>query len=326
MARVLSIEDLHTNLKTPDGTIPLLNGVNLSINAGEIVGLVGESGSGKSMTARAIMRLLPAVAQITQGRVLLNDTLDLTTATPESLLNIRGSSISMVFQDPMTYLNPLLKNADQIAEPIMIHLGYERIKAYDRALDLLLSVGIGDAARIGNEYPHQLSGGMRQRVMIAIALACNPRLLIADEPFTALDLSIQAQLINLLKAKQQELRFAILLITHDLALTAEICDRLYIMYAGEIVEAGDVFEVYDSPKHPYTKALLDCARLHESADRKTVPFIAGSVPSFVDPPSGCRFHPRCPKRFAPCNSDIPELFYPTGAKDSWVRCWLYESQ
>ena len=240
--RVLSVEDLHTNLKTPDGIIPLLNGVNLSINEGEIVGLVGESGCGKSMTARAIMRLLPAPAQITQGRVLLDETLDLTTASPESLQEIRGSSISMVFQDPMTYLNPLLKNAYQISEPIMIHLGYERIEAHERALGLLSSVGIGDAERIGNEYPHQLSGGMRQRVMMAIALSCNPRLLIADEPFTALDLSVQAQLVNLLRTKQQELQFATLLITHDLALTAEICDRLYIMYSGAIVEAGDVVE------------------------------------------------------------------------------------
>lgn len=323
--RVLSVKNLHTNLKTPDGTIPLLNGVNLSINEGEIVGLVGESGCGKSMTARAIMGLLPALAQITQGTVLLNDTLELTTAPPEALLNIRGKSISMVFQDPMTYLNPLLKNAVQISEPIMIHLGYDRVKAHERALDLLSSVGIGDAERIGNEYPHQLSGGMRQRVMMAIALSCNPRLLIADEPFTALDLSVQAQLVNLLKTQQQELRFATLLITHDLALTAEICDRLYIMYAGEIVEAGDVFDLYDAPKHPYTKALLDCARLHERADRKTVPFIAGSVPSFVDPPLGCRFHPRCPKRFSPCNEDSPERFY-SDAVDSWVRCWLYERQ
>ena len=324
--RVLSIEDLHTNLRTPDGTIPLLNGVNLSINEGEIVGLVGESGCGKSMTARAIMRLLPASAQITKGTILLNETMDLTAATPESLLNIRGSSIAMVFQDPMTYLNPLLKNADQIAEPIMIHLGYRRIKAHERAIDLLSSVGIADAERIGNEYPHQLSGGMRQRVMIAIALACNPRLLIADEPFTALDLSVQAQLINLLKTKQQELKFATLLITHDLALTAEICDRLYIMYAGEIVEAGDIFELYDAPKHPYTKALLDCARLHESADRQAVPFIAGTVPSFLHPPQGCRFHPRCPMRFAPCNKDEPELSFSSTTTDSWVRCWLYESQ
>ena len=322
--RVLEIEDLHTNLKTPAGTIALLNGVNLTISEGEIVGLVGESGCGKTMTARAIMRLLPASARITRGKVILNGTLDLTTASSEVLLNIRGSSISMVFQDPMTYLNPLLKNAAQISEPIIIHLGYDRSTAHQKALDLLSSVGIGDAERIGSEYPHQLSGGMRQRVMMAIALACNPRLLIADEPFTALDLSVQAQLVNLLKSKQQELRFATLLITHDLALTAEICDRLYIMYAGEIVEAGDVYELYDAPKHPYTKALLDCARIHEVADRTTVPFIAGTVPSFIEPPQGCRFHPRCPKRFSRCSEDNPVQFYSANPEDSWVRCWLYE--
>lgn len=292
--------------------------VDLRIEAGEIVGLVGESSSGKTMTALSILRLLPPGAEIVGGDVLL-DGQELTSASEKEMDRVRGGQVSMVFQDPMSFLNPTMKVGSQISESLVLHRGLGGKASWEEAIELLGSVGIGDAARVARGYPHQLSGGMRQRVLMAIALAGRPKLLIADEPFTAVDVSVQDQLMRLLQQKQEEFGFSVLLITHDLAVTAELCDRIYVMYAGRIVETGSVYEIYDDPKHPYTEALIEAARISEDRD---IPFIPGAVPSLLDPPVGCRFHPRCPQVFEPCDKRNPPAI--AVGDDRWARCLLYE--
>ena len=316
---LLETKNLRTYFHVDEGVVKAVDGVSLVINEGEIVGLVGESGCGKSTTAFSIVRLLPDEAEA-GGKVLFKGT-DLLKEPEEYLNKLRGKEVSMVFQDPITFLNPVMKIKQQVAEPLILHRGLKKREAEQKSIDILRAMGLGDAPGLAESYPHQLSGGMRQRVLLAIALACGPSLLIADEPFTALDVSIQDQLIQLLKQKQAELKFSCLLITHDLGVTAEMCDTIYVMYAGEVVEAADLSSIYNNPKHPYTKALIDSAKLG-SSESDELPHIPGDVPSMLDPPAGCRFHPRCPYAFEPCYTKQPIRTQVNNTH--WVRCWLNE--
>ena len=319
---VLDVQGLRVEIQTEEGPIIPVDGVSLTVNPGEVVGLVGESGCGKSLTALAILGLLPQEAKIIGGRVVVGGELDLVAASDGIRDSVRGDVIAAVFQDPMSFLNPVIKIGRQIAEVLRVHEGSTRATAQRDAVDILASVGISDAARVASEYAHQLSGGMRQRVLIAMALACTPRLLIADEPFTALDVATEDRLIALLKEKKAELDLSILLITHDLGVAAEMCDRLYVMYAGAIVETGEIVGMYENAKHPYSQALIDCAQMYEHGEENDIPYIPGVVPSFFDVSPGCRFYPRCPKRMDICRDQFPGIT-PTG-EDAWVKCWQYE--
>lgn len=317
---LLDVRDLETRLYLEEGVATPVDRVSLFVESAEAVALVGESGSGKSLTARSILGLLPREARVVGGRVLF-DGIDLLTAPDAVMDQIRGGDLSTVFQDPLTFLNPVMRVGDQVAESLLVH-GKHKSKRAARAsaVDLLDEVGIGDSAHVARGYPHQLSGGMRQRVLLAIALASRPRLLIADEPFTALDLSTQEQLIELIRARQRELGFSVMLITHDWSVTARLCDRLYVMYAGRIIETGRMTDVASDPKHPYTRGLIQAVRLVDSS-KSDFSYIPGSVPSLLDPPSGCRFHPRCPMKFEPCAELEPdELIIGEQAR---VRCWLH---
>ncbi len=319
MSELLSVEGLTTNLYTDVGVVHAVDEVSLRVGPGEAVALVGESGCGKSMTALSMMRLAPPAARIEAGRIRLNgrDLLDLSSG---EMRRVRGREMGMVFQDPMTFLNPLIRIGDQVLEAIRLHLPVRGRAAWAMAVEALDRVRIPDPERVMEYYPHQLSGGMRQRVLIATAIACRPSLLICDEPTTALDVTIQAQIMDLLRSLRQELGSAILLITHDLGLVAEYCDRVYVMYAGRVVEEASVFDVFARPRHPYTRALLrSTLRLDQRSDGFHT--IAGQPPNLVHPPSGCRFHPRCPEAFDRCRVDEPDLYGEAGAR---ARCLLHE--
>lgn len=299
---VLEVEGLKTWFHTEAGVVKAVNDVTLSIAEGETVAIVGESGSGKSVTALTIMRLLDRTSgridggRIEGGRITLrsreSDAIDLATASAAEMARIRGRDVAMIFQDPMSSLNPVFPIGEQIAEPIRIHRRASRESARKMAVDLLRDVGMTDPERRANDYPHQLSGGMRQRAMIAIALACDPGLLIADEPTTALDVTIQAQIIALLKEMQRKRRMAMIFVTHDLKLVEEIADQVAVMYAGQIVEHGPASAVISQPRHPYTKALLACSP-HGAGYGARLARIAGSLPNPLDPPKNCGFEPRC---------------------------------
>ena len=296
---VLRIEDLRTYFHTDAGVVRAVNGVTLSVAEGETLAIVGESGSGKSVTGLTIMRLLARTPGRIEGgsirfRARNGKVVNLLDLSEDRMAELRGRDIAMIFQDPMSSLNPVFSVGDQIAESIRIHHRATRQEARARAIDLLRQVGITDPESRVDAYPHQLSGGMRQRVMIAIALACDPKLLIADEPTTALDVTIQAQIIALLKALQRERNMAMIFVTHDLKLVEEIADQVAVMYASQIVEQGPTTEILARPRHPYTRALLDCTP-HGARYRRLSP-IPGSLPNPIAPPQGCRFHPRC--RFA----------------------------
>jgi oligopeptide/dipeptide ABC transporter ATP-binding protein len=303
---LLQLDGLKTYFKTRGGDVRAVDGVDLDILPGETVGLVGESGSGKSVTARSILRLLAtpparyAGGSITfQGRNLLD--------LPEpEMRKLRGSKIAMIFQDPMTFLNPVYTAGEQVAEAIRLHQGKSKAEAREQAVTLFRTVGIPNAEERYDAYPHQLSGGMRQRIMIAIALSSRPALLIADEPTTALDVTIQAQILELLRSLQREFGMSILLITHDLGVVAEMCERVAVMYAGRIVEQAPVETLFANPQHPYTIGLMNAiprADLEGSAPQP----IDGSPPDMANPPSGCRFHPRCPHRQEICFTVDPAL-------------------
>ncbi len=289
-----------------------VDGVSLAIGVGETLALVGESGSGKSVTALSVLRLLPRrVGCIVAGRILL-DGADLVSLPEKSMRHVRGGAIGMVFQEPMTSLNPLLRVGEQVAEPLRIHRRLSRAEARTEAQKILRAVGLPEPERQARRYPHELSGGQRQRVMIAAALACRPRLLIADEPTTALDVTIQAQILDLLVSLQRELGMAMLFITHNLGIVAGLAHRLAVMYAGRIVEEGTVAAVFAHPRHPYTEGLLACQpRLGEAhrqrAAGQPLPAIAGSVPSLRDLPRGCSFAPRCPRATPACAVAAPPL-------------------
>jgi len=316
---VLEIKDLHVQFRVHGGVVRAVRGLNLTIPAGRTVGLVGESGCGKSVSALTIMRLLEKNATVARGEIRFRGK-DLLTLPEPAMQQVRGNDISMIFQEPMTALNPVFSVGDQIAESVEIHQLADSSDARKRAITLLQMVGIADAKRLAKEYPHELSGGMRQRVMIAMALACDPELLIADEPTTALDVTIQAQILELMRDLKARTGAAILLITHDLGVVAEMCDDVAVMYGGRIVEHAPTRELYSNPKHPYTVGLLESiTHLHHKQDLLHV--IRGHVPTPLTIPPGCSFHPRCPNRFEPCDRYLPSLA--DIAPDHQVSCFLY---
>lgn len=303
--KVLDVRDLTVEFKSDKDIIHAVNGVNLSINKGETLGLVGETGAGKTTTALAIMGIIPTPpGKIVSGEIKFSTHGDLLKKKKREMRQIRGSEISMIFQDPMTSLNPAMTVGDQIAEMVKLHSAATSKQAEKKAKEMLELVGI-PGERSG-EYPHQFSGGMKQRVMIAIALACNPQLLIADEPTTALDVTIQAQVLELMNDLKRNIDTAILLITHDLGVVAETCEKVAIMYAGEIVETGTVDEVFEDPKHPYTIGLVQ-AIPDISETRERLYTIQGSMADPADLPSGCRFHPRCPDSRERCKTQEPVM-------------------
>jgi oligopeptide/dipeptide ABC transporter ATP-binding protein len=298
MDPILKVENLKTYFRTDAGLARAVDGVSFHVSAGETLGIVGESGSGKSVTSLSVMRLIPRPpGEIQPGSKILfrgdRGVEDLAMATEERMRRIRGNDIAMIFQEPMTSLNPVFKVGDQIMESLRLHQGLSKRDAREKAIDMLKLVGIPIPEQRVDEYPHQLSGGMRQRVMIAIALACDPKVLIADEPTTALDVTIQAQILELLNRLQEELGMAIVLITHDLGVVAETCDRVIVMYGGQVFEEGPVDDVFQNPQNPYTEGLLrSIPRLGTETRRLAV--IPGVVPNPTEWPTGCRFHERCP--------------------------------
>jgi len=318
-APLLAIEDLSIGFRGEHGIAPVIDHLSLTIEAGRIVGLVGESGCGKSVTARAIMRLLPMPpAQIDEGRILLDDD-NLLSLDDAGMRDVRGNQIGMVFQEPMTSLNPTLPIGFQVGEALRLHQKLDRATVRRRVLETLDLVGIGAAERRFEQYPHELSGGLRQRVMIAISLICRPRLLIADEPTTALDVTIQAQILELLVSLRDELGMAILLITHDLGVVANYADEVMVMYAGKLVETGPVGPLFDHPRHPYTDGLLGAIpRLSQS--RATLSTIPGTVPDPASMPKGCRFAARCDRAIDRCISDQPLLEVVDDPLHA-VACW-----
>jgi oligopeptide/dipeptide ABC transporter ATP-binding protein len=305
-AEVLRIDQLRVYFSTRLGDVRAVDGVDLTIRKGETVGLVGESGSGKSVTARSIMRLVPMPPGRYAGGSINFQGLDLLSLDDANMRELRGGRIGMIFQDPMTFLNPVYTAGEQVAEAIRLHQRVSRSEARIRTIELFRTVGIPSPEERYGAYPHQLSGGMRQRVMIAIALSSQPELLIADEPTTALDVTIQAQILDLLLGLQQQLGMSVLLITHDLGVVAETCDRVAVMYAGQIVEEGPVETIFEQPEHPYTIGLINAIPRADLEGASPEP-IPGSPPDLVSPPAGCRFHPRCPYAEPLCREVAPEL-------------------
>ena len=303
---LLAVEDLQVGIRSARGTFQAIEEVGFALDGGEVLGLVGESGCGKSITALAVMGLLPQpVARITAGRIWFEGT-DLAALSNEQMRHMRGDRLGMIFQEPMTSLNPVYRVGDQLVEALREHRPLGRAEAWREAVDMLDMVGIPAARDRAKAYPHELSGGMRQRVMIAMALICRPKLLIADEPTTALDVSTQAQILDLLLSLKRELGMAIMMITHDLGVVAEVADRVAVMYAGRIVETADVFELFRAPRHPYTDALLrSIPRLDADLDRLVA--IEGTVASPLDRPSGCSFRDRCPRARPRCADAVPPL-------------------
>jgi peptide/nickel transport system ATP-binding protein len=319
---LLVVNDLQTYFFGEGRIVKAVDGISYSLNPGEVLGIVGESGSGKSVSSLSLMRLIDSPPGRIVGGQIRFDGDDLLGMSDEEMRRIRGNKISMIFQEPLTSLNPVYSIGEQIMEPLMLHQGLDKRAARDRAIDMLQLVGVPSPAERVKAYPHQLSGGMRQRAMIAMALSCNPRLLIADEPTTALDVSIQAQILELMRDLQRDFGSSMIFITHDLGVVSEMCDRVIVMYAGRIVEQGTTRQIFSSPKHPYTWGLFDC--LPKIEDRKGIRLtpIFGQPPNLANPPSGCKFHPRCPYAFERCILEEPPLF--TRDDGQTTRCWLYD--
>jgi oligopeptide transport system ATP-binding protein len=314
---LLEVENLRVEFRSTRGTVHAVNGVSFAIEEGEALGVVGESGSGKTVTAMALMRLLKEPPARVTGSVRLMGR-DLLQMSRSEIRTVRGAEIAMIFQDPMTSLNPVLTVERQITETLELHRGMEPRDARTRAVELLELVGIADATRRVRDYPHQFSGGMRQRVMIAMAVACDPKLLIADEPTTALDVTIQAQITDLVRRLRAELGTAIMWISHDLGVVAGLCDRAHVMYAGHVVETGLVDEIFDDHRHPYTQGLLSSIPRLDSDARRLDP-IRGQPPDLVDPPPGCPFQPRCPYAVDRCQT-MPPLEPVTAGHSK--ACWV----
>jgi oligopeptide transport system ATP-binding protein len=304
---VLEIDDLHMHFFTRDGVVKAVDGVSFKLESGKTLGVVGESGSGKSVTALSVMRLIPEPP----GRVVSGDILfkgeSILAMDPKDQRKLRGNRIAMIFQDPMTSLNPVYRIGKQIAESLMLHKDMSRREAMDAAVELLVRVGIPEARDRARDYPHEFSGGMRQRAMIAMALACNPDVLIADEPTTALDVTIQAQILELMQEIQEKTRSAIIMITHDLGVVADMADHVLVMYAGKAVEYGTASEVFYSPLHPYTWGLLDSLPRHDVDEKGMLCPIKGQPPSLIELPPGCSFNPRCPYAKDACRLESPLL-------------------
>lgn len=320
---LFSIRDLHVQFDAGAHAVPALRGVNLEVARGECLGLVGESGSGKSLTALAALGLLPRAASVPRGSITYGG-LELLSAPEHQLEALRGNEISMIFQEPMTALNPVMKVGEQIAAPLRKHKNICRAEARSRAIEQLKLVGLPDPEKRFDQYPHELSGGMRQRVMIAMALACEPKLLIADEPTTALDVTIQAQILELLKRLQKEFDLAVIIITHDFGVIAELADRVGVMYGGRIVEAAPAEVLFDDAAHPYSQGLMRSTPDIDMPQMLRLPAIGGAVPHLKDMPEGCAFHPRCPDRRVECNTQMPEL--EEYAPNQCVACWARETR
>lgn len=320
---LIEIKGLKTYFYTEDGVVPAIDGIDFKIRKGETVAIVGESGSGKSVTSLSILRLIPSPpGKIVDGDIIFKGESIIDKSEIE-MRSIRGNQISMIFQEPMTSLNPVYKVGDQIAESLVLHQRKNKKQALIEAINLLRIVGIPEPERRVNQFPHELSGGMRQRVMIALALACKPELLIADEPTTALDVTIQNQILELMKELKEKTNTSILLITHDLGVVAEMADRVVVMYAGQVVEQGDVYTIFENPKHPYTEGLLKSMPSHEKRTGKLYT-IEGTVPNPLKLPQGCRFAPRCKYATSLCHEEMPDLT--VFGEDEVVRCWKYSER
>jgi oligopeptide/dipeptide ABC transporter ATP-binding protein len=317
---LLEVSNLRTYFRTDAGEARAVDGLSFAIDRGEVLGIVGESGSGKSVTSLSLMRLIPdPPGRIMDGSSIQFKGEELTTASDSRMRELRGSAMAMIFQEPMTSLNPVHRVGEQIAEAVRLHRKSNRKDARERAVEMLRLVGLPDPEERVDVYPHQLSGGQRQRVMIAMALSCEPDLLIADEPTTALDVTIQAQILDLLAQLRERMGMAMILITHDLGVVAEVCDRVIVMYAGQVVEHGTVEEIFRDPRHPYTQGLLQSIpKLGHPVERLAV--IPGIVPSPVNWPIGCRFHTRCPYGWDLCVKEQPAIFHVSA--DHGSRCWL----
>jgi oligopeptide transport system ATP-binding protein len=318
---ILQVKDVEISFNTYGGEVQAVRSVSFDLRRGETLAIVGESGSGKSVTAKSIMRLLPEANSIIKGGEAVFEGQNLLSLSEKQMQGIRGSKIAMVFQDPMTSLDPTMRVGRQITESLKKHLGMSGSRANERAVELLEMVGIPNAEDRVRQYPHQFSGGMRQRVVIAIALACNPQILIADEPTTALDVTIQAQILELLRDLQERIGTSVILITHDLGVVAQTAHRVAVMYAGKVVETGTVREIFYNPQMPYTWGLLSSIPL-PTADRSQdlIP-IPGSPPDMLDPPTGCPFTPRCPYAMQICAEEMPD--YTTFSAEHRVACWLH---
>jgi oligopeptide transport system ATP-binding protein len=321
MENILEVKDLHVSFHTYAGEVKSVRGVNFTVKKGETVAIVGESGCGKSVTAQSIMQLLPQPPAVyKQGSINFNGQ-DLLLKSEREMQKIRGNDIGMIFQDPMTTLNPTMKVGDQIAESLIKHQGLSRGDAHKRAVEILRMVGIPQPDKRANQYPHEFSGGMRQRGMIAIALACTPKLLIADEPTTALDVTIQAQILELMKELQDRTGTSIILITHDLGVVADMCDRVVVMYAGQVIETGTVDEIFYNPQHPYTQGLLKSVPRLDMNKHEPLQPIIGTPPDLLHPPVGCPFFARCEYAMEVCRGNDPAL-QDMGA-GHMAACWLH---
>ncbi|MFC0300196.1 ABC transporter ATP-binding protein [Virgibacillus soli] len=319
---ILKVENLQTSFFTGKTEVKAVDGVSFSIPKGKTVGVVGESGSGKSVTSLSILQLVDEPGKVVGGELLFKGE-DLLKKTEAEMRKIRGKEISMIFQEPMTSLNPTFTIGHQISESFRIHERLGKKEALKRSIDMLKVVGIPSPEKRVHQYPHELSGGMRQRVMIAIALACNPELLIADEPTTALDVTIQAQILELIKDLQKQFQMSVLLITHDLGVVAETCDYVAVMYCGKVVEYADVKTIFKNPQHPYTVGLLNSLPAHDRDIEGDLPVIKGMVPNPTEMPKGCRFAPRCPFASDICKT-LPDLV--TDENGNQIRCWIYSDQ
>ena len=320
---LLEVKNLKTHFYTDEGVVQAVDGMSFNITKGETLGMIGESGSGKSVSALSIMRLIPQPpGRIIEGEVNFRGE-NLREKSETEMRRIRGNEIAMIFQEPMTSLNPLLTIGDQIAEAIILHQKVGKRKAQPRVIQILERVGMPSPGQRAHQYPHQLSGGMCQRAMIAMSLSCNPGLLIADEPTTALDVTIQAQILELMQRFKRELGMALLLITHNLGVVAKISDRVVLVYAGKTVEYADVISIFKHPRHPYMIGLLESVPRLNSVG-KELKVIKGSVPTALDLPEGCRFHPRCEKIMEICKLKPPRIT--EVEKNHWVRCWIYDAK
>lgn len=322
MASLLEVNDLRTTFHTHAGMVRAVDGISFTIDKGRVLGIVGESGCGKSVTNLSILRLVPSPPGHTEARSILFDGNDLMKLSEREMRRVRGGRIAMIFQDPMTSLNPFMRVGRQISEATRIHLGHDRKTARQAAIEAMRRVGIPAPERRVDDYPHQFSGGMRQRVMIAMALSCEPDLLIADEPTTALDVTIQAQILDLLKKLRDDTGMAIILVTHDLGVVAGMCDEIVVMYAGRIAEQAPTGELFANPRHPYTRALLASVPRLDEQGRTRLRSIEGLPPDLIHMPPGCAFAPRCPHAQARCNEKVPEL-RPAGDRHT-MACILDE--
>ncbi len=321
---IIEVRDLRTSFFTDGGEVKAVDGVNFSVPKGKTLGIVGESGSGKSITSLSILRLIQNPGKTIGGEIFFKGK-DLLKLKEAEMLKIRGNEISMIFQEPMTSLNPVYTVGEQIAESFIIHQGLKKKQAIEKSIEMLKYVGIPSPEKRVHQYPHELSGGMRQRVMIAMALACKPELLIADEPTTALDVTIQAQILELMKELQSELGMSIILITHDLGVVAESCDYVAVMYCGKVVEYADVQTLFEKPQHPYTIGLMNSLPRHDQdLGNAELSVIRGSVPSPKEMPVGCRFAPRCRHASKICEERLPEL--EQAENGNQIRCWIYSDE